>query len=143
MVRRGSRKTVDPNDAEKYRQVAASLLNSAGALCLIAGEGDPYGNAIGIISIHAAIAYADALAVAYGGFKSTEGDHRKAVQALQAALTHRAEPGKLRLLEKLLSRKDEISYGGSYYRLADARAMLDHAREFGAWAEEGFALRPR
>lgn len=90
MVRSGSAKDVDPSQAEKYRRVGASLLASARALEGVAVGGDPYGNAIGVVAVHAAIAYNDALTIAFRGIRSTEGDHRKAADVLQRALGHRA-----------------------------------------------------
>lgn len=136
MVRGGRRKTVDPDQAEKYRRVGAALVESARALLTVADEGDRFGNAIGIVAVHAAIAYTDALTVSYAGFKSTEGDHRKAADALQGALTHRAEPGKLTLLRSILGVKDEVSYAGTFYRVEDAERVLTRTLEFAAWAEE-------
>lgn len=41
---------MDRSQAERYRRVAASLLASAQALEAIAVEGDPYGNAVGVVA---------------------------------------------------------------------------------------------
>jgi hypothetical protein len=136
MIKRGQRKPVDPGQAEKYRRVGASLVESARALLTVADEGDRFGNAIGIVAVHAAIAYTDALTISFGGFKSTEGEHRKAADALQAALTHRIDPGKLALLRAILGTKDEVSYAGTYYRVEDAGRVLEKTIEYAAWAEE-------
>lgn len=142
MVRSGRSKGVDPYQAEKYRRVGASLLASAQALESIAVTGDPYGNAVGVVAIHAAIAYNDALTIAFRGIKSTEGDHRKAADVLQTALGHRAQANQMDRLRSMLSLKDRISYGGQFYTLEEARQLLRSAEAFCAWAESLYAERP-
>jgi hypothetical protein len=142
MVRRGSAKDVDPSQSEKYRRVGASLLASARALEAVAVPGDPYGNAIGVVAVHAAIAYNDALTIAYRGLKSTEGDHRKAADVLQRALGHRARAEEVDRLRSILTLKDRISYAGQFYTLDEARTLLRSAEAFAAWAEGLYAERP-
>jgi hypothetical protein len=142
MVRSGSHKSVDRSQAEKYRRVGASLLASARALESIAVPGDPYGNAIGVVAVHAAIAYNDALTIAFRGIKSTEGDHRKAADVLQQALGHRAAAEQVDRLRSVLSMKDRISYAGQYYTLQEAQQLLQSADAFAAWAEALYLERP-
>jgi len=142
MVRSGISKAVDRSQAERYRHVAASLLARAQALEAIATAGDPYGNAVGVVAIHAAIAYNDALTVAYRGIKSTEGDHRKAADVLQRALGHRASPEQVDRLRSILLYKDRISYGGQFYRLDEACRLLREVEVFCAWAGEAYLERP-
>lgn len=142
MARTGSAKEIDPMQAEKYRRVGASLLASARALDAIAVPGDPYGNAIGVVAVHAAIAYNDALTIAFRGLESTEDDHRKAADVLQRALGHRAPAEEVDRLRAILSLKDRIAYGGQYYSLDEARSLLREAEAFGAWAEHLYVERP-
>ena len=78
MVKRGRAKSIDPAQALRYRTVGESLLRSAGAMVELSDLDRYYGNAIAIVCIHAVIAYNDALTVAFGGVKSTEGEHKKA-----------------------------------------------------------------
>jgi hypothetical protein len=142
MVRIGRAKDVDPSEAEKYRRVGESLLASARALEAVAVVGDPYGNAIGVVAVHSAIAYNDALCISFAGFKSTEGDHRKAADLLQRALKGRAEPGEVARLRSILALKDRVSYAGHLYRLDEAGSLLRDAEAFGAWAEQLYQERP-
>jgi hypothetical protein len=142
MVRSGSHKAVDRSQAEKYRRVGVSLLASARALESIAVTGDPYGNAIGVVAVHAAIAYNDALTIAFRGIKSTEGDHRKAADVLQQALGHRAAAEQVNGLRSILALKDRISYGGQYYTLHEAQQLLQSAETFAEWAEALYLERP-
>lgn len=142
MVRRGRRKTLEPGQALKYYRVARALRASAMDLIEIADEESSYGNAIAIVAIHSAIAYADALTIAYGGFKSTEGEHERAVDAFQAALGARAEPGQVRILRAIIKEKDTVSYQGVYYTLGEARNLVERLNGFAEWAEGVYERRP-
>jgi hypothetical protein len=142
MVKRGRRKRMDPSLASKYHRVAQALENSARDLCVLAEDGDVYGNAIAIVAIHAAIAHSDALSIAYGGFKSTEGDHERAADSLLAALGSRADPEKTRVLRSIIAEKDTVSYQGVYYTVEDARAIVQRLTAFADWADEMYQQRP-
>lgn len=118
------------------------MLKSAEALNEIAIEGDPYGNAIGVIAVHAAIAFNDALTIAFGEVKSTEGDHRRAADVLDEVLGPRAAANEVARLRSVLALKDRISYGGTYYRLDEARRILRDVQAFGRWARRLYEQRP-
>jgi hypothetical protein len=142
MVRRGRRPAVDPAASVKYQRVAAALMKSASDLTELAADGGRYGNAIGIVAIHAAIAYADALSIRFGAFKSAEGDHLRAVDALTEALGDRADATAIRHLRRVLAQKDQVSYQGAYFTVADAKRLTADAQEFAAWAEDLLRYRP-
>jgi hypothetical protein len=141
MVRRGQRKATDRQKAGKYRNVGSALLESARALKDLADDDARYGNAIAVIAIHAAIAYNDAVTISYGGFKSTEGDHEKAPDALVAALKN-PSPAHVDLLRAVVKKKDSASYRGEYYTIGEAVAVLRRTEAFCAWAEEMYQNRP-
>jgi hypothetical protein len=140
VVKRGRRKELDRADAAKYMTVARGLRKSATDIGIIA-EGR-HGNALAIVAIHAAIAYTDALCIAYGGFKSTEGEHERAVQALKQALGSRMDTGQGRRLLSIVKEKDSASYQGVFYTTADARRLLRKLETFAGWAEEMYEKRP-
>ncbi len=142
MVKPGRRKNIDRAQAIRYRTVGQSLLKSAQALAAIAEPGDPFGNALGIIGIHAAIAYSDALSVAYGGIRSAAGDHGLAVDSFQEALGPAAEPRILRDLTAILAEKDHISYQGEYYTVGEAQRLLRRIERFCTWADTMYDRRP-
>ncbi|CAN5651085.1 hypothetical protein BH23GEM8_BH23GEM8_18600 [soil metagenome] len=142
MVKRGRRKSVDPAQAPRYYRVARALRQSAMDLIEIADDESSNGNAIAIVTIHSAIAYADALAIAYGGFKSTEGEHERAVEALQAALGARIDPGQVKDLLTIVKKKDTASYQGVYYTVGEARDLLRKLQRFADWAEVMYEKRP-
>ena len=136
MVKRGRRLTADPASYSKYQQVGRALMRSADDLTGLATDGDSYGNAIGIVAIHAGIAYADALCIRFGGFKSGAGDHLRAVDAVKEALGSRVDDTAVRRLRRILAEKDQISYRGDYYTVSDARQLVSDAREFATLAED-------
>lgn len=142
MTRRLPQKRVDRHQAEQYRRVGSSLLESADALETIASDDDRFGNAIAIVAIHATIAYGDALSIAYREVKSGSGDHTAAVDVVRDALGPAADPKMINRLRAILAMKDRVSYTGSYYRLEDTARLLGDARSFCAWAEEMYARRP-
>ena len=142
MVARANRKEVDKAQAEKYRRVGAALLESAGVLAELATDADSFGNAIAVVAVHACIAYNDALSIAWRGVKSTEGDHARAADTLVYALGPVAAAEQVRQLRMVLSRKDHVSYQGSYYRVSDAARLLEQAGAFCAWAEDMYDRRP-
>jgi hypothetical protein len=142
MVRTGKKKRADRTEYARYERVAKSLLSSASALVELASEGDSYGNAAAIIAIHAAIAYNDAVTIAYREVKSAEGDHARAVDVLREALGSDLPPKVESRLRAVLKKKDAVSYGGSYYSVEEARHLLERVREFAAWAEETLQRRP-
>jgi hypothetical protein len=140
MVRRGRRKALDRADAPRYMTVARALRKSAADIEVIAE--DRHGNALAIIAVHAAIAYADALCAAYGGFKSTEGEHERTVDALKEALGTRMDSGQARRLLGIVKEKDSASYQGVFYTMAEARRLLRKLEVFADWAEGLYEKRP-
>ena len=101
----------------------------------VADEEAPYGNAIALLAIHAAISYSDALSIAHGELKSTD-EHTKAVEALRSVLKAKLTARRAKELRKILVEKDAVSYQGSYYTLSEGRRILRVAESFCAWAGE-------
>jgi hypothetical protein len=142
VTRRIPQKRIDRFQAVKYHRVGASLLDSAEVLEAVAAEDDRFGNAIGIIAIHAAIAYADTLSIAYREVKSAAGDHRAAADVLRDALGPSADPAMINRFGALLARKDQVSYTGTFFGMDDAMRLLAESRTFCEWAEDLYARRP-
>lgn len=139
MVKLGRTKHEDRERSAKYQSVGRALHTTARDLDLM-GEAK-YGNGLAIIAIHAAIAYTDALTVAYREIKSTDGEHVQAAQVLANALGHHADADQIRRLRRVLEAKSHASYSGSYYTLEDGRAILEELDRFAEWAEERLAER--
>lgn len=116
MVKRGRARSIDPAQALRYRTVGEALLRSAGAMVDLSDLDRYYGNAIAIVCIHAVIANNDALTVAFGGVKSTAGEHARAADVLQSALGPRASPEMVKLARSLLTLKAGYRTRGSTTR---------------------------
>ena len=141
MVKRATSRRVDRSQASKYAATGHVFLESARALAAVADEGAPYGNAIGLLSIHASISYTDALTIAFGERKSAE-EHGRAVDTLRTTLGSRLEDKQARMLRQILLQKDAVSYQGVFYSLEDGRRLLDKAESYCKWAREVFETRP-
>ncbi|HET7230905.1 MAG TPA: hypothetical protein VFJ16_12925 [Longimicrobium sp.] len=139
-MRLGKTKNEERSRAVGYQVVARSLLETAHGLDTLA---EPrFGNGLAIVSVHAAIAYTDALTVAFRGIKSVDGDHTRAAEVLAHALGQRAEPGQVKRLKRVLNAKSAVSYGGDYYTLQEGREVYSDVTRYGAWAEEMLTNRP-
>jgi hypothetical protein len=133
---RKRRKSVDRSEAEKYLLVGQSLRRSAADLNAL-GEA-AYGNALGILCIHAAIAFSDALSIWAKGMKST-GYHSDAAGLLVELFPQDSGTrGAIRSLRTLLSSKDSIEYSGRFYQLEEARNLFRHLQKFSVWAEKKY-----
>ena len=140
MVKLGQTRRQDRSTAPKYYDVGRALYRTARDLAAL---GEPkYGNGLAIVAIHAAIAYTDALTVAYREIRSIDGDHRRAADVLHHALGHRADPDQVRRLRGILDAKTHASYSGTYYTLEDAERILRDTDAYIAGAEKLFASRP-
>ena len=129
----GRTKEEERSRAVKYRAIGRALVETAGALDLIADA--KYGNGLAIISVHAAIAYTDALTVAFRGVKSVDGDHVRAADVLEFALGPQVDASQVKLLRRILDEKSEASYGANLYSLDEGRRLLRRVEMYAAWAE--------
>jgi len=140
VVRTGGHKREDRSRSPQYEQVGRSLLRTAEDLATMAEA--KYGNALAILAIHAAIAYTDALTVAYREMKSTDGDHAQAATLLVNALKNQVPPAEVKRLRRVLNTKSSVSYSGTYYTLAEGEGLLAEVRMYVAWAEGALRRAP-
>lgn len=141
MGKRTSTRRVDKAEAVGYAETGRGFLQSARDLSELANEGAPYGNAIGLMSIHAAISYADALTIAFGEKKSAD-DHTQAVATLRSVMGSKLDSKAAKAFIQILQQKDTISYQGTFYPLAEGRKLLAKTETFCEWAKETFETRP-
>ncbi len=141
MARRTKNKRVDKGQSTKYADTGRVFLASARALSTLGDEQAPYGNAIGLLAIHAAIRYSDAVSIAFGEQKST-GGHVDAADHLRTMMGQRLPDDMAKRLQKILLEKDIVSYQGNFYDLAEGRKLLKVAEVFCDWAHDLFQRRP-
>lgn len=135
MARRVASKPLDKSQAPAYAEAGRVFLESAKALSLVADAAAPYGNAVGLLAIHATISYSDALSIAFGGRKST-GAHTEAIHLLRDVLESELPAEMARKFERVVAKKDAISYRGMLFSLGEGKKLLASAEAFSAWARD-------
>jgi hypothetical protein len=139
MTRRIPFSAVSPELADRYLAKGRGFQRDAAQMATLAG--DFSGNGIAVLCVHAAIAYADALAVRAVGRKSKSGDHGDAADFLVGAIPIRAAEDKkaLKAFKAVLSRKDEVSYADDIIEELDAQVIMGRLSVFAAWAERRYS----
>jgi hypothetical protein len=134
-------KRVDPAQADGYAEVGRRLL-LAGRVMIERADAR-HASALAILSVHAAIAYADAVAIHAGGRKSTSGDHASAVSLLRSVLGARFPATMQTAITRLLTEKDRFEYQGYVATMREATALFSRAEHVAAWAESVLASQRR
>jgi hypothetical protein len=94
-------------------------------------------NSAGVLIIHAAIGYADAVTIKYGGVRSKGDDHQDIVRRLDNLLPQsEAKKSALNQLEKLIAHKTSVSYSGEEYDYKDIEKLFKHLERFRSWVEK-------
>ncbi len=139
MTRKLKTKRVDRAHASTYLHKARGFRADAETMASFQGEFS--GNGLAVLCVHAAIAYADALAVRAGEVKSASGEHLDAVDLLESVvrIATDADRAAINALRYVLQRKDEVSYMATLVRPNDAARVLDRLQRFGDWAEHRYA----
>jgi hypothetical protein len=95
--------------------------------------------AIGLLSVHACIALADAILVSVEGTRLQGEDHGEAARRLRAwCSAKRLADGGLKHFEWLLGRKDAFSYSDRRVDADELRAAKVRMEQFFAWAFQTF-----
>lgn len=131
-------KRVDRSQAATYMEKARGF--RADAENMLELESEFSENGIAVMSVHAAIAYADAVSIRARGVKSKSGDHTDAVDVLQNSIQMHGDEDRraISALRYFLQRKDEVSYTANLVRAEDARLILEKLASFAGWAESRF-----
>jgi hypothetical protein len=113
-----------------YVQVADNFY--AGADAARAFE---YWNAAGVLIVHAAIAYSDAITIKVGGVKSQGADHMAAVDLVRQIVTlDKAGENALNHLWQMIQEKNVVSYHGEIYARRDVDKLWKHLERYRTWA---------
>jgi len=112
-------------NAEAFRVAAQRLMN-------LHEEGEN-ANPILVLIILSAIAYGDALTDRFGGAQNKK-DHGALVTLVEKTLGARTDGTQIQRLRRILSEKDEASYGAKIGRVEHARKLLEQLERFGDWA---------
>lgn len=121
--------TVDKSKAINYKAVADNFYKGAE----VAAEYE-YWNAAGVLIVHAAIAYGDAITIKYGGVKSRGEDHQQLVNLLEEKVADSDDKKKALLqLSKIIAHKNSVSYSGDIYDDKDIEKLKKHIDRFRSW----------
>ncbi len=122
---------VDRAQASNYKFVAQNFYDGAG----VATEYE-YWNAAGVLIVHSAIAFGDAVTIKYGGKKSRSEDHNQLVSLIESIIPSTDERDKALLqLSKIIAHKNSVSYSGDIYSQKDIIKLWKHLDRFKLWIE--------
>ncbi|MEO8232271.1 MAG: hypothetical protein ABI638_08305 [Ignavibacteriota bacterium] len=132
MVKKISRKEVPSINFKKFRSVADNFYKGAE----IAEEFEYY-NASGVLLVHSAIAFSDAVTIKYSSKKCSGENHYEIIALLNEVIPKNAgNRNALNHLEKIIDHKNVVSYNGEIYSKKDITALKKHFERFKIWAEE-------
>ncbi|MBI5729621.1 MAG: HEPN domain-containing protein [Ignavibacteriales bacterium] len=125
---------VNKTDANKYRKIAKGFYDAA-----ISEIESRRWNAAGLLIVHSAIAYADALTIKYGGVKNKSENHQDVVKLLEIVVKEsESKNNALNQLERLIAHKSTVAYSGEIYDEQDIEKLFKHLDRFKTWAEKQF-----
>lgn len=133
MTRTDRSKRVDPSQADAFAELGRRLMH-AGRAILDRGDAQ-HASALAILSVHAAIAFADVVTIHASGRKSTSGDHHAATRLLRSTMGPRLPSGVATAFSRLVSEKDKFEYQGYLATMREAATAYGHAEKVAAWAE--------
>ena len=132
MARRQGRKSVDRTKFREYQRVAEHFLEAA----RLAMEWE-YWTAAGVLIVHSAIAYSDAVAIKMSGQKSAGENHEDAIVLLKGLIADGDQKTKaINQLSRIIEEKTRVSYMGEMYTPSQTRDLWRRLERFRTWAEE-------
>lgn len=94
-----------------------------------------YFTASGVLIVHSAIAFADALCIKLSGVKSTGENHEDTITLVESAVADSSEKSKaINQLRRIIEEKTKVSYLGELYSSAQSKDMLKRLERFREWA---------
>lgn len=130
MTKRTSRKAVDRPQYQDYKKAAQHFYEAAG----VAMEYS-YWTAAGVLIVHSAIAYADAISINLSGQKSSSTNHEDAIALVNDAVANgETKRNAINQLRRIIEEKNKISYSGDLYREAIIRELWKRLERFQTWA---------
>ncbi|NCQ17596.1 MAG: hypothetical protein GW805_04655 [Ignavibacteria bacterium] len=132
MVERRGRKSVSRHRFKEYYDVAEHFYSAAGDSMEL-----EYFTAAGVLIVHSAIAYTDALCIKLSGVKSIGENHEDAVALVESAVGDTGEKSKaLNQLRRIIEEKTKVSYLGDLYTSSQTKEMWKRLERFRKWALE-------
>lgn len=131
MVRRPARKSVDRTRYREYQNVAEHFFDAA----RLAMDWD-YWTAAGVLIVHSAIAYSDAVAIKMSGQKSAGENHEDAIVLLTGLIANGDQKTKaINQLRRIIEEKTRVSYMGEMYTPSQTKDLWKRLERFRTWVE--------
>lgn len=128
--RMSKRISVPRSKHHDYIKVADSFCSGAEA-----AKAFDYWNAAGVLIIHAAIAYTDAVTIKVGGVKSQGDDHMAAVDLVrEVVVLDKSGQTAVNHLWRMIQEKNIVSYQGEVYTRQDVDKLWKHLERYKPWA---------
>ncbi len=132
MVKRRGRKSIPRHRFMEYQNVADHFYKAAKDSMEL-----EYWTGAGVLIVHSAIAFADALSIKLAGVKSVGENHEDAVVLVENAVAD--GEGKTRAinqLRRIIEEKTKVSYLGDLYSSSQSKELWKRLERFRKWAKE-------
>jgi hypothetical protein len=130
VAKRQGRKAVERMRHREYRRVAEHFYEAAEASIEF-----EYWTAAGVLIVHAAIAFADAVCIKLSGQKSVGENHEDAIALLDEVVAGSEEKAKaMNQLRRIIEEKTRVSYLGDLYGPTETRELWKRLQRFRSWA---------
>jgi hypothetical protein len=132
MTTKSPRKKVDSSRYLGFKEVAQNFYEGA----KIAAEYSYY-NAAGLLIVHSAIAYSDAISIKQRGVKIQGENHYEVISLLDDLIAHTEEKKKaLKHLKSIIDNKTRVSYTGDVYHKKDIDSLWKHFERYKTWCDK-------
>ncbi|HRN26114.1 MAG: hypothetical protein IT276_10030 [Ignavibacteriaceae bacterium] len=130
MTKKSPHIKINYNKYLSYKKIAQSFFDAA----IVSTEFNYY-NAAGVLFVHSAIAYSDAITIKLSSAKSSGNNHMQIITFLDEILKESLEKSKaLNHLRKIIDQKNLVSYSGDEYNKKDITQLQKYAERFQSWA---------
>ncbi len=94
-----------------------------------------YWTAAGVLIVHSAIAFADALCIKLSGVRSASENHEDTVTLVESVVADReGKANAINQLRRIIEEKTKVSYLGELYSASQSKEMWKRLERFRKWA---------
>ncbi len=130
MTSRSPRKKIEKSRYSDFLKVARNFSDGA----KLASDYNYY-NAAGVLIVHSAIAYSDAICIRIGGIKVSGDNHYEIISVLKDIVLDSPDKKKaINHLKSIIDHKNKVSYFGDIYNKRDIDSLWKHFEIFKEWA---------
>lgn len=132
MSKRRGRKSIQYIRYKEFLKVAEHFYSAASDSMEL-----EYWTAAGVLIVHSAIAYADALSIKISATKSAGEDHEDTIALLEEVVADNEEKSKaINQLRRIIEEKTRVSYLGELYTASQIKEIWKRLERFRKWAKD-------